>query len=92
MAWRNDVRGAELLIAEGVNVNAIGDMSETPLHVAVRNGNLRLIAALLKAGAKVGIRSEFGATPAEMAAELGGGIAKLFNKAPNNRLQRTGNG
>ncbi len=35
MAWRRDHVGARLLIEAGADVDAVGDMSQTPLHVAV---------------------------------------------------------
>ena len=35
LAWRNDVEGAEVLVEAGADVNAVGDMGETPLHVAI---------------------------------------------------------
>ena len=35
MVWRKDRYAVDLLIEAGANVNAVGDMSETPLHVAV---------------------------------------------------------
>jgi uncharacterized protein len=33
MAWRDDVVGAEILLAAGADVDAVGDMGTTPLHV-----------------------------------------------------------
>ncbi len=37
MAWRNDLEGVEVLIRSGADVNATGDMGETPLHVHAQN-------------------------------------------------------
>jgi ankyrin repeat protein len=78
MAWRNDLEAVEILISAGANVNAIGDMGETPLHVAISNQNPEMVAALLRAGARDDIRSEFGSTPREKAARLGDVMAALF--------------
>jgi len=78
MAWRNDAYGVRRLIEAGANINAIGDMSETPLHVALSHENLEIIEALLKAGANTLLRSEFNLTALETAKEKGGEIAKLF--------------
>lgn len=36
MVWRKDRYAVSLLIEKGADVNAIGDMSETPLHIAIR--------------------------------------------------------
>ena len=51
MLWRSDVQAVIALIDAGVDVNAVGDMSETPLHIAVRNEGSVSIEALLHAGA-----------------------------------------
>ena len=36
LIWRGDTDGALLLIKHGAPINAIGDMGETPLHIAIR--------------------------------------------------------
>jgi ankyrin repeat protein len=55
-------------------------MSETPLHIAVGQEDLPIFEALLKAGAKTNIRSEFHETAAERAEMKGGKIAKLLKR------------
>ena len=50
------------------NVNAIGDMGETPLHVAISRNEPEIIKALLSAGARLALVSELGQTPVEKAA------------------------
>lgn len=40
MVERKDRYAVDLLIAAGADVNAVGDMGETPLHVALRQNNL----------------------------------------------------
>ena len=52
MTERNDVYAVKLLIEHGADVNACGDMSQTPLHIAAYNQNFSIMEALLKAGAK----------------------------------------
>lgn len=49
------------------DVNAIGDMGETPLHAAVRDASPDTLAALLAGGAREDIVSEFGKTPLQLA-------------------------
>lgn len=49
-----------LLIENGANIDAIGDMGETPLHVGISKNEKRAIDALLEAGTRTGIVSEFG--------------------------------
>ena len=57
------MRGAELLIKGGADVNAIGDMGQTPLHVAARDGPNDLTKLLLANGASTTIIDEFGFLP-----------------------------
>jgi len=52
-------------------VNAIGDMSETLLHVSLREGNEDLVRLLMSAGARTDMRSEFNETPLERAQRMG---------------------
>jgi ankyrin repeat protein len=81
MVWRNDLYPVQALVEAGANVNAVGDMGETPLHVAIGQENISVIEALLRAGARTDIRSEFNETAAERAAKKEGEIAKLFVRA-----------
>jgi uncharacterized protein len=54
-------------MAAGADVNAVGDLGNTPLHHAASLG-LELIAKrLLERGANPAIRNEFGQTPADIA-------------------------
>lgn len=69
MAWRGDVEGVRVLLACGADPNAIGDMSETPLHVACRVESPAIVEALLGAGARTDLRSELEVTPSEIAQE-----------------------
>ena len=78
MVWRKDRYAVKLLIESGANVDAVGDMHQTPLYVAVGQEDLPIIEALLKAGAKTTIRSEFNETAAERVEKKGGKIAQLF--------------
>src|SRR5262249_42888281 len=52
---------AQVLIALGADVNAIDDVSGSPLHVSA--GDPRLITLLLKHGASPNLRDGHGATP-----------------------------
>lgn len=80
MLWRKNTYGALLLIEAGADVNAVGDMLETPLHIAVRGGNTAVVEALLKSGANPASKSDFGTSPKDMAAELGGEMQRCFRK------------
>jgi ankyrin repeat protein len=83
-----DFGGAKDLIVAGADPNAVGDMGETPLHVAIRQGVPDIIDSLLAAGANPDIRSEFGETPRSMAASQKGTLARLLKQAaPNNSFK-----
>jgi ankyrin repeat protein len=69
-AW-DDVRGIELLVEAGAVVDALGDMSYTPLARAVAAGNVAAARALLQHGASPHVKTEFGHTPYEMAQRNG---------------------
>ena len=80
MAWRNDLWGLKSLIEAGADVNAIGDMNETGLHIALAQKNEEMVEALLQAGANPDFRSEFGETAREKAEEMGGTFRKLMKQ------------
>lgn len=65
-AW-NDVRGIELLAQVGGVIDALGDMSYTPLATAVSSGSVAAAHELLKLGASASIKTEFGQTAHELA-------------------------
>lgn len=69
-AW-DDVRGIELLIQAGAQIDARGDMSYTALATAVARGNVAAAKALLAHGASPHIRTEFGKSPCESALSEG---------------------
>ena len=59
------------LIELGLDVDALGDMSETPLHVAVACNNLDAVQVLVRYGARLDILSEFNSTPLDKAFDRG---------------------
>ncbi|MCF8130830.1 MAG: ankyrin repeat domain-containing protein [Deltaproteobacteria bacterium] len=69
--WSNETEKAIFLIENGADINAIGDMGETPLHAALHRKNMAVIKALLNAHARTDISSEFGKTARDMALEKG---------------------
>lgn len=63
-----------ILIDSGGDVNAVGDMSCTPLHYAVRHGqDVDMISLLLSAGANPHTVDEFGDTSVDCARKKGRG-------------------
>lgn len=65
-ARRGDLRSIELLLKAGLDIDDRGDMGTTPLHCA----KTRVVEAfLVKYGASVKIRDEFGRLPLEVARE-----------------------
>jgi uncharacterized protein len=55
LIWRGDNPGAHLLIENGADVNAVGDMGDTPLHIALRKDNLPIVRAPVAARARADI-------------------------------------
>ena len=78
-AWREDLKAIQLLIKAGLDVNKTGDMSETPLHIATRKNNKSIIQALLQAGARTDIISEFGKSAEDEAKAHGINLKKQIN-------------
>jgi ankyrin repeat protein len=52
LSERNDATLVKWLIERGANVNAKASSGETPLSVAMKRGNTKIVAALVAAGAK----------------------------------------
>src|SRR5260370_40693086 len=53
----------DLVGVDYAGVHTRGVLGDTPLHIATRRGNLRIIQLLLDAGADVDARGEYGHTP-----------------------------
>ena len=58
---------AELLIAEGADVNAKNVVGQTPLHWAAMAGHKEIIELLIAAGAEVNAKTKRGDTPLDLA-------------------------
>ena len=69
--WGNETKSALFLIESGIDINAVGDMGETPLHAAIHKKNMAVIKALLNANTRTNIVSEFGKTALDLAMEKG---------------------
>jgi uncharacterized protein len=68
-AKQNDSGAVRSLVANSTNPNQTDEEQRTGLHYAAMNGNLRIIAILLKAGAKLDPKEKLGNTPLHLAAE-----------------------
>src|SRR6201987_909557 len=62
-ARQNDVNQVRSLIANDGNPNQTDEDSRTGLHYAAMNGNLTIIAILIKASAKLDPKDNLGNTP-----------------------------
>jgi ankyrin repeat protein len=62
---------AELLLADGADVNATNNLSETPLHEAASMGHKDVAELLLASNADVNAKGNFRTTPLHLAAFMG---------------------
>ncbi len=67
-----------LLLENGADPNALGDMGETPLHKAVSMEEPDIVRMLLDGGADPDIDCEFGDTPRQRAKARSIELAKIF--------------
>lgn len=69
-AAQNDAAQVAQLVGGGSgNPNQTDEQSRTGLHYAAINGNLQIIAILVKANAKLDVRDKLGDTPLHLAAD-----------------------
>lgn len=61
---------AEMLIDNGGNVEAVGDLQNRPLHLAAAADKLDLVGLLLSKGASISYRNVYGNTPLQVAVGL----------------------
>lgn len=64
-AFTGDLRTVKWLLDAGEDVNAVGDMGETPAHNAASNLHKDVFELLAGRGADLTKQSEFGMTPIE---------------------------
>ena len=64
-AQQGDLTSVALLIAAGEDINAIGDMGQTPAHRAAGGHHREVFDLLMLSGADGTIIDEFGRTPSE---------------------------
>ncbi|HEY3910632.1 MAG TPA: ankyrin repeat domain-containing protein [Stellaceae bacterium] len=71
-AAQNDAALVRQLVGSGEgNPDMTDDQSRTGLHYAAMNGNLQILAILIKAKAKLNLEDKLGDTPLHLAAEQG---------------------
>jgi uncharacterized protein len=69
-AAQNDAEKVRQLVGGGAgNPNQTDDSSRTAMHYAAVNGNLQIIAILVKADAKLNVPDQLGNTPLHLAAD-----------------------
>ena len=68
-ARQDDAAQVRLLVANDSNPNQTDEDSRTAMHYAAINGNLTIIAILIKAKAKLDAKDKLGNTPLHLAAD-----------------------
>jgi ankyrin repeat protein len=68
-ASQNDAARVRGILAADGNPNQTDEEARTGLHYAAMNGNLTIIAILIKAGAKLDVKDKLGSTPLHLAAD-----------------------
>ena len=69
-AYYNSPRSITQLIDYGAKIDAKNKRGQTPLHIAVEEGNLNIVKALLKHGADVSIVDNNNETPLDIAKRM----------------------
>jgi len=78
----NDVRTLSLLLERGMDPDTVNEKGEPALITAARDGSPEVVAALVRARAKVNVKNEFGDRPIMIAALNGRlPIVKLLREA-----------
>ena len=79
-AFDGDLATIRRLLAEGVDLEACNDMGQTPLHLAIENGNVEVVKFLLEAGADPDGLMSGCVTPLCHAIEVEGDSARQLDK------------
>lgn len=65
--WQRRMDYVKVLVENGADVNAIGDLGFTPLHLAASRDDVEIATFLIESGASTETRNELGSTPLEEA-------------------------
>jgi len=66
-ALRENIEAVKEFLAAGKDVNAKGDVEETPLHCAAAHGRKKIAALLIAEAADVNAKEKNGTTPLDLA-------------------------
>ncbi|MBX9848132.1 MAG: ankyrin repeat domain-containing protein, partial [Rhodocyclaceae bacterium] len=88
--YRDDTDTVINLVNRGMDVNSVDPAGNTLLHVAARNGNVRLLEILLKGKANPNARNRVGDSPLMLAAYNGKLPAMDFLLTAGAELNHTG--
>ena len=88
-AWAGDVEQIKELCLLGANIECFNDNGNTPLHLAIEQGNYEAVNTLLELGADIERRTRLGDwTPLLHAVEVVSDAAIQLRRPADNRLIR----
>ncbi len=80
--WQ-DQDAVKALLANGADINSVGERGETPIFRPVRDGNIEFVLFLIQLGAKTKIQNIEGVAPYDIALNEGfDDIATLLASVP----------
>jgi len=79
MRKESNFQRVQELINQGSEINTVGNLGDSPLHMAVITNNEKIVKLLLDKGAKVNVKNLLGFTPISLAVSISNiNIAKLL--------------
>ncbi|KAK9892055.1 hypothetical protein WA026_018254 [Henosepilachna vigintioctopunctata] len=79
---------ARILVKHKANVNSTNNFKETPLHIAIYEGNESMVDILLESGASINFPDMFGTTPMDIAVAKKSRFPRVFETISKHLILR----